>query len=88
MGTPARMNKMAKYLAECSLEICADNDCTEDNHNCESYVYMDLEDGIWVIHDICCPDYAPRSYAVALSLPFEGNGADLMEAIELSRGFE
>jgi hypothetical protein len=31
---------LSQYLAKRSKEICLDNECTEDKHNCESYAYI------------------------------------------------
>lgn len=73
--------KLAKYLRERSREICKDNGCRGDNHNCESYAYIteDLD-----LLDICCPGYLQGSSKphAAVMLPFRGCGRDLIEEVE------
>jgi hypothetical protein len=34
---------LSQYLRQRSKEICADNHCTEDQHNCESYAYIAVD---------------------------------------------
>lgn len=87
--TAADLDELAAYLTERSKEICKDNGCTEDEHNCESNAYFDVEfrgDTLTKcdLEDICCSDYLQRHVNCAVSLPFSGNGADLLESIELN----
>ena len=85
--TAADLNELAAYLTERSKEICELNDCTEDDHNCESYAYFDVEfrgDTLTVCNlvGICSSDYLQRSVICAISLPFTGKGIDLEAAIQ------
>jgi hypothetical protein len=75
-------NKLAKYLKKRSKEICRDNKCTEDNHNCESYAYITEEGDLL---DICTSDYFQGSSKpnAAISLPFNGSGQDLKRQVEI-----
>lgn len=80
------LSNYADYLSEQSRQICLDNNCTEDNHNCESYAYFEItfeNDEIVDIDliDVCLPDYMIRSCNCAIPLPFNGNGKDLEEEI-------
>ena len=79
--------KLSAYLKQRSKEICRDNDCTADNHNCESYAYI-AEAGNLI--DICVSDYFQGwgsadeqnhgGYA-AIMLPWTGTAQDLKEAV-------
>ena len=72
---------LAQYLKERSKEICADNECTEDEHNCGSYAYI-TKDGDLL--DICIPDYFQGSgepYA-AIPLPWDGTQEELDDEVE------
>ena len=71
---------LAQYLTERSKEICADNECTEDEHNCGSYAYI-TKDGDLL--NICSPDYFQgfgEPYA-AIPLPWNGTQEDLDDEI-------
>jgi hypothetical protein len=72
---------LAQYLKQRSKEICKDNNCTEDNHNCESYAYI-TNDG--QLLDICYPDFFQGSSKphAAISLPWNGTQKELMEQIK------
>jgi ribosomal protein L37AE/L43A len=73
-------NELAQYLKERSAEICQLNGCTEDQHNCESYAYIDANGRLL---DVCGSDYFQGSgepYA-GISLPFEGTGDELKEEV-------
>jgi len=85
--------ELAKHLTERSEEICADNECTEDEHNCDSYAYMQVTsrgciDGKERIDamllTVCCSDYfqgSAKEY-IALPLPFTGDAKALKAAVE------
>jgi hypothetical protein len=67
---------LSRYLRNRSKEICADNQCTEDQHNCESYAYIDANMNLL---DICAPDFfqgTSKPHA-AIPLPWRGNQKDL-----------
>ena len=71
---------LAQYLKQRSKEICADNECTEDEHNCGSYAYI-TKDGDLL--DICIPDYFQGSsepYA-AIPLPWDGAQEELDDEV-------
>ena len=71
---------LSDYLAQRSKEICADNECTEDEHNCGSYAYI-TKDGDLL--DICIPDYFQGSsepYA-AIPLPWSGTQEELDDEV-------
>jgi hypothetical protein len=78
------LNKIADYLKQESIEICALNECTEDDHHCESYAYFDYDKKTkeYALSDICAPDYATRCYASYICLPFDGDGGDLLDELE------
>jgi hypothetical protein len=80
------LDKEATYLTKKSKEICQDNECTEEIHNCESYAYYDITTKNDIIIDlnridICGSDYIFKSCDIALPLPFEGNGEDLLDEL-------
>jgi len=80
--------ELAEHLARRSKEICEDNDCTEDEHNCESYAYISQDGNLW---DICVSDYwrgwgsdddARYGKLAAILLPWDGSGAELRDAVD------
>lgn len=73
---------IADHLENRSEDICKDNDCTEENHNCESYAYFDKVDDTYILATICHPDYCQRSYDSMVGLPFSGNAFDLFSVLE------
>lgn len=76
----AKYAELAKHLARRSLEICAQNSCTELEHRCESYAYI-REDG--ALLDICASDFftgCARAHA-AVSLPWAGTAEELREEV-------
>ncbi|RMD51592.1 hypothetical protein D6827_01975 [Candidatus Parcubacteria bacterium] len=82
------LDKTANFLASESQEICEMNGCSPDEHLCESYAYFLLKDNtILQLIDICYPDYfqgvSSEYDVIVLPLPFEGNGKDLKEALEI-----
>jgi len=82
-----QITKHAAFLREKSKKICADNDCTEKTHNCESNAYYDIElddkNNITALQlvDVCYPDYMQRSTNTIVYLPFNGTGNDLIEQL-------
>ena len=85
--------ELAKHLSVMSKEICTDNDCTDDEHNCDSYAYMTISEmeGIdgkkyidVMLLDICLSDYfrGCSSEYIAFPLPWEGDARQLKEDIE------
>lgn len=72
------------FLKEQSAKICSDNECTEDNHNCESYAYFDYykADDKFELVGICLPDYCQRIYDSCIPLPFDGSIEDLVNELE------
>ena len=77
----AKWNELAYYLFTRSKEICQDNKCTEDEHFCESYAYID-ENGNLL--DICISDYFPGSSepVAAIPLPFDDTGEELFKEVQ------
>lgn len=75
------MDELAKYLAKRSQEICRDNGCTEDEHKCEAYAYINKKGQLL---DICCSDYFQGSsdLVAAIPLPFYGTAEDIQKEID------
>lgn len=72
---------LAKHLKQRSKEICEMNECTEDEHNCESYAYINQD---YQLLDICAPDYfqgSSKPYA-AISLPWDGSQDELEHEVD------
>ena len=72
---------LAQYLRRRSREICADNQCMDDDHKCESYAYITAD---YRLIDICIPDYF-QGYAkpyAAISLPWTGNQHQLERVVD------
>lgn len=86
--------ELAEYLELRSKDICQENKCTEDDHNCESNAYI-TEYGSLI--DICISDYFQGwgsddidrhgEYAV-VPLPWIGNGQELRHEVEENLPFE
>jgi hypothetical protein len=72
---------LAQYLKKRSVEICKDNNCTEDNHNCESYAYINADKQLL---DICGSDYFQGSSKphAAIPLPWTGTQAELEREVD------
>ncbi|MCP4541720.1 MAG: hypothetical protein GY832_31700 [Chloroflexi bacterium] len=79
---------LAELLSARSNDICRDNGCNDDEHNCESYAYIS-QGG--VLHDVCQSDYwcgwgssdeERCGLLAAIALPFHGSGLDLSAAVE------
>lgn len=71
---------LARYLKRVSKDICKANDCTNDNHKCESYAYIDKTGNLL---DVCYPDYfqgSSKPYA-AIFLPWNGSQRELMREV-------
>ena len=62
---------ISQYLTQRSKEICADNECTDDEHNCESYAYI-TKDGNLL--DVCASDYFQGSSKPVAAIPLPWNG--------------
>ena len=62
---------ISQYLTQRSKEICADNECTDDEHNCESYAYI-TKDGNLL--DVCASDYFQGSSEPVAAIPLPWNG--------------
>ncbi len=74
--------RLSEHLGVRGKEICTDNECTEDDHNCESYAYINIEGELL---DICMSDYfqgSSKPYA-AIPMPFQhdGTGEALFDAV-------
>lgn len=71
-----KRESLSDYLAARSAEICRDNHCTEDNHNCESYAYINAD---CQLMDVCIPDYFQGSSKphAAIPLPWTGTQSEL-----------
>ena len=74
---------LAAHLTKTSGEICAENECDGENHNCETFAYFDKTGDLWTLETVCLPDYCQRSYDSCVPLPFDGDGTTLLEEIEL-----
>lgn len=71
---------LAKYLKKRSAEICHDNGCWGNDHNCESYAYITK---CGELLDICSSDLFQGHggpYA-AISLPWSGSQKELMRQV-------
>ena len=71
---------LAQHLKKCSKEICKDNGCTEDEHKCESYAYINKKGKLL---DICASDFF-QGYSgpyAAISLPWKGSQRELMKEV-------
>jgi len=79
--TKTQWNNTTKYLNELSLDICKDNECNEENHNCESYAYFTKTGKHWELSDVCISDYANRCYEGYIPMPFDGTGEELKTLI-------
>ncbi len=74
------IDELNLYLQKESKNICSMNECTENEHNCESYAYINSNMSLL---DICIPDYfqgSNKPYA-AIPLPWFGTDIELEEEI-------
>lgn len=84
----SKLDFYATLIAMKSKEICSDNQCTDDKHNCESYAYFDVKtdkNGKVIditLLDICIPDYFAGRSNCAIPLPFSGDGKELLRQID------
>lgn len=67
---------LSQHLRNRSKEICRDNGCTEDEHKCESYAYINKD---CQLIDICMSDYFQGSSkpVAAVGLPWNGTQEQL-----------
>ena len=80
---------LLKYLKSQSEEICVDNGCTEEDHQCNSCAYFDYikESDIFLHRITCYPDYCQRSYDICLPMPINAkNGKELLELLKDEKG--
>lgn len=59
-----KLQALIQYLQSCQARICSDNECTEEEHKCESYAYIDEH---YDLMDLCNPDFfqgSSKPYAV------------------------
>ena len=77
---PAKQLNLAQYLRMRSCEICCDNGCKGDEHNCESYAYITAS---MQLLDICQSDYFQGSSkpVAAIPLPWTGGMRELKQAV-------
>lgn len=73
-------NALAEWLAEKSANTCTLNGCTENEHLCDSYAYIDANASC---HDVCASDYwQGQTYPIAaIPLPWNGDGEKLRDAV-------
>ena len=73
-----------QFLMEQSEEICSMNECTEDQHNCESYAYFnhDEETGQFELADVCGSDYAQKCYDSFVCLPITEDQQQFIDELE------
>lgn len=72
---------LSNYLKKRSIDICVMNECTEEEHYCESYAYIDADMNLL---DVCRPDFFQGSgepYA-AIPLPWSGTLKELKEEVK------
>ena len=79
---------LAAELVIRSREICAMNECTEEDHNCESYAYVAADGSLL---DVCPSDYfqgwgsedeEAHGGCAAVSLPLDDGGAELYDTVQ------
>jgi hypothetical protein len=71
---------LSQYLRKQSKEICALNKCKGDEHNCESYAYIDKDMNLL---DVCGSGFfqgTSKPHA-AIGLPWTGNQKDLEDEV-------
>ncbi len=81
-------DELSTYLIKQSKEICELNQCTEDNHRCESYAYITRDSSLI---DICSSDYFTgwgsrdielHGDIAAVPLPWSGTGQELWDEVD------
>lgn len=71
---------LSEELTRRSKEICEMNGCSEEEHNCKSYAYIDKDMGLL---DVCASDFfqgTSKPYA-AIALPWTGTQEELEEEV-------
>lgn len=77
--TSGKWNELAEYLKKVSGDVCKLNNCTDEDHSCQSYAYIDINGDVW---DVCAPDYFQGGHNIAaIPLPFDGSGDDLEDEV-------
>ena len=73
-------DSLAQQLQASSAEVCGLNNCTEDQHNCESYAYITADGQLL---DICGSDFFQGSSdpVAAVPLPWQGSGQELQDEV-------
>lgn len=84
METQRDYNPLHQHLVSVSKGICEDNECTEDQHNCESYAYFnhDKETGFFDLATVCCSDYAQKSYDSYVSMPVSDDIQAMLDELD------
>ena len=75
-----KTENLAQYLTRRGAEICRDNGCTEEEHRCESYAYINDDMGLM---DLCASDYFQGSsgpYA-CIPMPWHGSYTELRKEV-------
>jgi hypothetical protein len=77
-----KTENLAQYLTRQGKDICADNGCTEENHHCESYAYIndDME-----LLDLCASDYFQGSSRpnACIPMPWHGSYTELRKEVRV-----
>lgn len=75
------MKTLSSHLKKRSKEICRANGCKADNHNCESYAYINAKGELL---DICTSVFFPFSSEpfAAILLPWRGSQSELMVLVK------
>ena len=73
--------ELAKHLEQRSREICQHNSCTDEEHQCGSYAYINAD---FQLLNICLPDYfqGSRQPHAAIPLPWTGTQEELEQAVQ------
>ena len=71
---------LSAYLKQRGRNICKDNGCTKEEHQCESYAYITSD---LLIIDICMSDYFMGSSkpCAVIPLPWNGTQEQLTEEV-------
>jgi hypothetical protein len=86
--------KIAEELEKQSQEICKDNGCTEDDHNCVMNAILCYKNGALSLFNVPCSDYDIswsrlehdfHGCLIVITLPFKGGEDALRDAIEWER---
>lgn len=77
------LKAIALGLGSSSNDVCKANDCTKEEHFCETNAYFNIElddQGnitSCVLEDICTSDFLIRKANTIIYFPFHGTGEDL-----------